>query len=401
MPRPPGHDPRYESLDAWRGLACLMVVLHHSGFALTWAEVGGTSGGDWARFLPVWFVRQMDLGVPLFFVISGYCIAASLDAHRRRGASSWSFLRRRLRRIYPPYWVALLAFVMTTWGLDRAGLHHLHDGGHSLELTSPGELNRAQWLGNITLTETWRSRAWGGGAMEVFTRVAWSLCYEEQFYLLSFLILLAAPRRLFPALGIATAGIVGFRGFASDVGWLFSYEGSFIYLWHEFAVGLAVYWRLVHAESPRSKRLIDASLVGLMVMGLLTTMRSTWVASLFGLGLIALRDFDGPARRSGWLRACGRRCYSIYLIHLLVCTVGNEWLYGMGLVGFWARVLVMIPIVSTAAVGTGWLFFEAIERHFLNRPADHRPHPRPVAGEVPTMRGTFPRPPSEDASRDL
>ena len=88
MPSPPRSDPRYEMLDAWRGLACLMVVLHHSGFALSWDE----TSGDPARMAVVSFLRLMDQGVPLFFVISGYCIAASLDGHRRRGASSWTFL---------------------------------------------------------------------------------------------------------------------------------------------------------------------------------------------------------------------------------------------------------------------------------------------------------------------
>jgi peptidoglycan/LPS O-acetylase OafA/YrhL len=278
MPPPPGHDPRYESLDAWRGLACLMVVLHHSGFALTWAEAASPSPGSWARWPVVWLVRQMDLGVPLFFVISGYCIAASMDAHRRRGASSWAFLGKRLRRIYPPYWVALFLFVATTWALDRAGLHRLHRGGHSLELISPGALNRAQWLGNITLTETWRSHVFGGGSMEVFTRVAWSLCYEEQFYLVSFLALLVAPRRLFPVLAILSAMIVSFRSMAADVGSLFRFDGSFIYLWQEFAVGLAVYWRLVWATTPKAKRVIDAALVSMMVWGLALSIRSSWQA---------------------------------------------------------------------------------------------------------------------------
>jgi peptidoglycan/LPS O-acetylase OafA/YrhL len=273
-------------------------------------------------------------------------------------------------------------FAATTWALDRAGLHWLHHGSHSLELASPGALNRAQWLGNITLTETWRWHVFGGANTHVYTRVAWSLCYEEQFYLVSFLALLVAPRRLFPVLAVLTAAIVSFRGMAADVGWLFRFDGSFVYLWQEFAVGLAVYWRLVWAPTPKAKRAIDAAIVSMMVVGLVATMRSTWVASAFGLVLIALRDRDGPPRWSGWLRACGRRCYSIYLIHLLVCTVGNQWLYGLGLTAFWTRALVTIPVVSVAAVGAGWAFFGTVEKHFLSPPADRRPHARPVAGEL-------------------
>ncbi len=389
MPPSPGRDPRYELLDVWRGVACLMVVLHHAGFALRWGDAATLSGVDRARWLAVGLVRWMDLGVPLFFVISGYCIAASLDAHRRRGASSWRFLGRRLRRIYPPYWAALLVFAATTWGLDAAGLGRLHRADHSLELASPGALTRLQWLGNLTLTETWRPRVcpreWGGGGAEVYTRVAWSLCFEEQFYLASFVALLVAPRRLFAALGVATAAIVGFRAFAFDVGWLRNYEGTLPILWHEFAVGLAVYWRLVLAPTHRARRAVDAALVGLLLVGVAWSYRSTEAAAAFGLVLIATRRLDGAAGRLGWLgplRACGRRCYSLYLIHLPVCTVGSEWLYRLGLVGFWSRALVMIPLVSIASVAAGWAFFAVVERRFLNPPADRRAHPRPVAGEA-------------------
>jgi peptidoglycan/LPS O-acetylase OafA/YrhL len=361
-----------------------MVVLHHSGFALQWSETSGESAEAWARWLVVGFVRLMDLGVPLFFVVSGYCIAASMDSHRRRGASSWEFLKRRLRRIYPPYWAALLVFVAVTWSLDRVGLHRLHDGGYSLELESPGKLDLPQWVGNVTLTEMWRPKVWGWSGVEVFTRVAWSLCFEEQFYLVCFLALLVAPWRLYGVLMTLTAVIVGFRVCAYDWGWLFNYRGMFLDLWHEFAVGLAVYWRLVAAPSRRAKLAVDACLLGLLAVGVISGFRSTAVASAFGLALIALRDLDQAASRQAWLvplRTCGRRCYSIYLIHLPFCTVGNECLAALGLVGFWARVFVMIPVVSIVAVGAGWAFFAIIETRFLNSPSDRKPHARPVAGE--------------------
>jgi peptidoglycan/LPS O-acetylase OafA/YrhL len=386
MPPPPGLDPRYETLDVWRGVACLMVVLHHSGFALRWDE----TSGEPARAAVVGFVRVMDLGVPLFFVISGYCIAASMDGHRRRGKSSWAFLGRRLRRIYPPYWAALLVFVATTWSLDRLGLHRLHDGANSLELESPGSLDLAQWVGNVTLTEMWRPKVWRGSPVEVYTRVAWSLCFEEQFYLVCFLALLAAPRRLYGVVGALTAAIVGFRVFAYDSGWLANYRGMFPELWHEFAVGLLVYWRLVAAPSKRARLAVDASLVGLLAVGIASEFRSTAVAAGFGLALIALRGLDEAAGRLAWLaplRACGRRCYSIYLVHLPFCTVGNECLVRLGIVGFWPRVLVTVPLVSMVAVGAGWVFFAAVESRFLNPPGDRKPHARPVAGEAEASPG--------------
>jgi peptidoglycan/LPS O-acetylase OafA/YrhL len=347
-----------------------MVVLHHAGFALSWGDTVVGSTVSPARWAVVCVLRQMDLGVPLFFVISGYCIAASLDGHRRRGASSWEFLARRLRRIYPPYWAALLVFVVTVGGLDRLGLGWLHANLHSLELDPPGKLLPAQWLGNITLTETWRPKVWPGPPASVYTRVAWSLCYEEQFYLVSFAALLVAPRRLFGVLAVATVVIVGYRAFAYDSGRLGAIDGTFPYLWHEFAAGLAVYWRLVRATSVTGRRAVDAALVALLAVGLASGYRSTAVASAFALVLIALRDQDEAAIRARWLRplsAAGRRCYSIYLIHLPVCTVGNEWLFSMGLTGFWTRALVMVPLVSAASLAAGWAFFAVVESRFLNQ----------------------------------
>ena len=315
---PSGHPPRYRLLDAWRGVACLMVVIHHSGFCLNWLEASSTDTGSPARRLAVGFVRVMDLGVPIFFVISGYCIAASLESHRRRGGSSWHFLARRVGRIYPPYWVALLCFALTTWGLDRLGLHRLHDGQHSLFLAAPGKLNLAQWLGNLTLTETWRPRAFGGGYSLVFTRVAWTLCFEEQFYFVCFLVLLIVPRRLPVALAALTLFLLPARAFAYDTGWLMHYRGTFLELWHEFAVGLAVYWRLVLAPPGRGKLGVEAGLVALLAIGIAWSFWSTAAAAAFGLILIALRRLDDALASRRWMKpltACGLRSYSIYLIH--------------------------------------------------------------------------------------
>ncbi len=38
---------RYRLLDAWRGVACLIVVVYHAGFALARDEVVGNSSAGW------------------------------------------------------------------------------------------------------------------------------------------------------------------------------------------------------------------------------------------------------------------------------------------------------------------------------------------------------------------
>lgn len=369
-------NPRYQMLDVWRGIACLMVVVHHAGYALDWSD-GHASA---LRWWIVYAVNRLNLGVPLFFVISGYCIFASVDAVRRKGGTPWTFLARRFWRIYPPYWSALLFFIAVVACLDAVGLHGLHYGKHAVPLDSPRVLEWPCWLGNITLTETWRPHVWGP-PRDIYTGIAWSLCFEEQFYFICFLVLLLAPRRAHATLLAITAATVALRVGAWELGKIGALRGTFPLLWHQFAVGLAVYYRLNVAATPRARRAIDLGLGLMLCIGLAGLERETATAAAFGLILIALKRWDQQADALAWLqplRACGRRCYSIYLAHLPIVVVGNLGLYQLGLTGFWARTLVMIPLVSAVSVAVSWGFFALVETHFLNPPIVRRRPRRPV-----------------------
>ncbi len=228
---PGAYDARYRMLDVWRGLACVMIAIHHAGYALEWSQ----AEGSWSRWLAVLFVRRMSLGVTIFFVISGYCIAASADASARRGDRPSAFMSRRAWRIYPPYWFALAFFVLCMAVLDMSGLERLYRGPLAVVLDAPRTLDWRQWLGNVTLTETWRAHLWGP-ERNVYTGVAWSLCFEEQFYLICFLALWLAPGRLFKALGIISLAAVSVRVLAWSTGSLACIAGTFPLLWHMFAV---------------------------------------------------------------------------------------------------------------------------------------------------------------------
>ena len=104
---------RYLTLDHWRGLACLLVVVYHS--ALVSREHAGlawTSGAE--RGLAAAIVdatRTFDVGVALFFVISGYCIAAAAETAIWRQVPISRYFVRRFRRIYPPYWIVVLCSI--------------------------------------------------------------------------------------------------------------------------------------------------------------------------------------------------------------------------------------------------------------------------------------------------
>src|SRR4051812_34985505 len=77
--------PRYLSLDMWRGVACLFVVIHHATM-VTWCSQDAISPAGHGRTFGAWcldLAHVLNIGVPMFFVISGYCIAASADSSRR------------------------------------------------------------------------------------------------------------------------------------------------------------------------------------------------------------------------------------------------------------------------------------------------------------------------------
>jgi len=87
---------RIAFLDAARGIAALLVVLHH-------LNVPGTvhALGDFGR-----------AGVLLFFVISGYCIFLALERYREQKLKT--FLMRRAFRLYPAYWASIVAAYFLT-----------------------------------------------------------------------------------------------------------------------------------------------------------------------------------------------------------------------------------------------------------------------------------------------
>src|SRR5690242_5231021 len=91
---------RLRSIDALRGFAALAVVMHHSMQHAVLATANPVVLGAAA------VLRLGYLGVPLFFVISGFCI--HMAAASGRPLRPLDFWKRRLRRLYPPYLASLL-----------------------------------------------------------------------------------------------------------------------------------------------------------------------------------------------------------------------------------------------------------------------------------------------------
>ena len=95
-------DSRYKSLDHWRGAAALAVLLFHGFGSVRGTGLPVHSSIAWLKFIS----DCGGFGVDLFFVISGYCIAANVWLAAKEGSGPWSFLRDRLFCIFPVYWAA-------------------------------------------------------------------------------------------------------------------------------------------------------------------------------------------------------------------------------------------------------------------------------------------------------
>lgn len=118
----PVHDPRrLPFLDGLRAIAALWVVLGHCHlFALGWNR----SGSLWGR--PLDILLYSHLGVNLFLVLSGFCLALPVVRNGDRLATSTAdYFKARAWRILPPYYGALLLILLANffWPIAAWGRH--------------------------------------------------------------------------------------------------------------------------------------------------------------------------------------------------------------------------------------------------------------------------------------
>ena len=373
---PTPRSPRFETLDLLRGVACVMIVLLHS----TMVQISAGRESSKSIFsLALLATSRMAIGVPIFFVISGYCISASADACRRGKFGAGSYFVRRIRRIYPPYLIAL-CFTIVFMGLVvwLFGNQVAYPEGGAIR--DPRTLTLSQWLGNVTLTEEWRHHVFGAPKRYVMV-VAWSLCYEEQFYIVMGLLLLLMANRLFTGAAVVSL-MVGCIAFAVPAE---SIRGFFFDLrWFTFAGGILLYWQVNYGGrwawrvAPAVYLAVFVGAVGLNPSGALMLRtghptRETDLllmgATCFGLWLI--HPWDKQIVRSRWLAPlvfCGRHCYSLYLVHSPIVTVVSKIMYDAGFRSDMATVCVVVPACLSLSLLVASGFYRLVERRFINSP---------------------------------
>jgi peptidoglycan/LPS O-acetylase OafA/YrhL len=318
---------RLTELDALRGIAALAVVGFHYLYAYpTEFDPGAPVVG------PAEFGKN---GVLLFFMISGFVIYMTVAQAPR----AWTFVTGRVSRLYPAYWVAVLATFLLISVAPMPG-----------QRATP-----TQTLVNLTMFE--------GVFMRVpyLDEVYWTLTIELMFYVLvALLLVVKRPQWTLAALWVA-AGVYLVGRYA----WSMHPENRLLaglfdqltLLWFAnlFAAGIIFY--LIIVQGRRSPflyaQLALVPIVDALAHGLISGLV---IASMVGVMATSL------VFRPAFLRArpvlfFGAISYSLYLVHLNMGYVTIRWLDQAG-VNHWASVALAFGL----AVGVATALNRLVER---------------------------------------
>jgi peptidoglycan/LPS O-acetylase OafA/YrhL len=309
----------FPELDGLRFVAFMMVYLFHGGVpALVLSRVIGRTA---SRAL----IQNGGYGVQLFFILSGYLIAALLlrEEARYGRISLRAFWVRRLLRIWPLYYliVAVGFFVLPALQGD------VKTAGYS-DLLRVHLLPFAAFLGNwsMALVRTvpydWLS-------------VLWSVCVEEQFYVIvPLFIALVAPRLrcwLVALLIVASIAVRWECASRSGSPLLIVYNtfAQFDTLLSGVLLALVLGWDRDRPDLTRWVRWLQWPLYVLIgwgmshfALGLGTAWHRTWDfvwVWMCGVGIVMTAVWGG-----GWLRAAlsysrivwlGKISYGLYMYH--------------------------------------------------------------------------------------
>jgi len=283
-------------VQALRGFAAALVVVHHCTQIWDVRLHPQSAASGWGNGAA---------GVDIFFVISGFVMGfTALGRRRMTGAD---FLRRRIVRIVPLYWICTLATIAALV------LRYRHN------LSSSGEFGVVHVLSSFLFLPTVNKI---GNVAPVLV-IGWTLSYEMFFYLL-FAGSLAfsakvSPLRLLTVLMIVLSCIGLFhRGSWPVITVLFQP----IIL--EFVAGLWLAHAVLQRQHWPNALMMALGLLGLLVLLLVPLANDAarpfyWGVPAFAMVSSVVMGEDGiKSLLPQWLLRLGDASYSLYLSHLFI-----------------------------------------------------------------------------------
>ncbi|MCD6017957.1 MAG: acyltransferase 3 [Bacteroidetes bacterium] len=184
-----GYPKNIKELDGLRGIACLLVLIHHCFTGVLGKEPTGLSG-TLLDIVQVLFVS----GVDLFYVLSGFLVGGIIIDNARSPNFIKVFFIRRVCRIFPIYYLLILSFAV--------GLYFFID----IPWTKIALLKNPYPIWTYFTYLQSYFFGLGNNSGPLWVAVTWSVSVEEQFYLLMpFVFLFLGGRR---ALFFVICGII-------------------------------------------------------------------------------------------------------------------------------------------------------------------------------------------------
>jgi peptidoglycan/LPS O-acetylase OafA/YrhL len=313
---------RRPGLDGLRGIAVLLVVVHHAGLYRVLPGLG-------------------SVGVTTFFVLSGYLIAGILITghNAARTVTARDFLARRAVRLAPALAVLLTVLaVVSSLGFYTAG--------------------RSGFVSAAGFVSNWQILA-GGGDQIGFLFPTWSLGVEAQFYVVAAVAMIPTLRRwgargLFALVlgGLVLATVARLALAANGASFERMYYGTDTAMAPLLLGACVACATALGVKLPRVR-----PAVALGALGLVTALPMTWwlpvpAALLAAVVLVG----DAPVLRLEPLRFVGARSYGLYLWHVP------------------AIMLLGVPVGIPAAAAVTLLSWRYVERPLLRSRSAHLVH---------------------------
>ena len=366
---------RIVQLDVLRAVAVLLVMGRHLMVAT------GTETGPVIAAVTQTLQRGGWIGVDVFFVLSGFLVSGLLfhEYQRTDSVHPGRFLIRRGFKIYPPYYVLMLAMIVVGW--DALTWKRIFVDAFFFQNYSTG-----------------------------FTQGTWSLATEEHFYLLlagltwCLVRWSARPFRWIPGIwATAAVGCLLIRVSLMDHAYR---QATHLFPTHLridallFGVLLAYWWHcgtLQARSRPWSRRLCVLGIV-LLAPPFVTPIQTPWVTAwgltvnYLGAGaiLIGLLGLTLPSRAPvRWLAFLGAHSYSIFLWHMVVnfgarafLPVGWFLYFAVYVIGSLAVGVLMTKLVEQPALAFRDRYFPARSRTIQTGRAESQPAGATVAAAV-------------------
>ncbi len=363
----PYHSSRHlPALDGLRGLAIIGVLACH--FVRVPDGMNGTALGFLSQAASLGW-----LGVDLFFVLSGFLITGILVDSKEHPGYFRNFYARRVLRIFPLYYAYIL-------GLLALVLAHRTLAGANP--TTDQFVRDVRWalpyLTNVQM-------ALHNGNVSTPLNHFWSLCIEEQFYLLWPAVVWLTSRRQLAAISLALiVAAAALRHGLIEAGYT---EAAFNLMpcrGDSLATGALLALAVRQPAALTSLRQIPRAVLLLPLMfippgviqatGLPGSLHLSLAALAFGaLLLFAVTSPDGSSAArfftSGFLRTFGKYSYALYVFNQMVAFFPGNVKVHEKLVALTSSPSIALVLFAAGGVGISfllaWASWHLMEKHFL------------------------------------